>query len=69
MHASENVVCWLTAIDSEPDVDREPVQPPLAVHEVASVEDHVSVVLPPVATLVGFADRDTAGAGRIVTVA
>ena len=69
VHVSVNIVCWFRAIASEPDVGREPVQPSDATHDVALVEDHVSVVLPPVATLVGFADRDTVGAGRIDTVA
>jgi hypothetical protein len=40
-----------------------PLQPPEAVHEVASVEDHVSVVVAPVNTLVGLAVSVTVGVG------
>ena len=40
-----------------------PLQPPEAVHEVAFVELHVKVLLPPLLTLVGDADNDTTGAG------
>ena len=35
-----------------------PLQPPVAVHEVALVELHVSVELPPLAITVGFAVND-----------
>jgi hypothetical protein len=38
-----------------------PDQPPLAVHEVASVADQVSAVVPPEATEVGEADNVTTG--------
>ena len=56
------------AIDVEPDVGREPLQPPLAVHEVASVDDHVRVVLlPTVVTVAGFANRETTGVGSGTT--
>jgi len=50
-------VLWL------PAVALLPLQPPEAVHAVALVDDHVSVLLPPLATLVGDADRFTVGAG------
>ena len=50
-------VLWL------PAVALEPLQPPDAVHEVALVEFQVNVLLPPLATLVGDADRLTVGAG------
>jgi hypothetical protein len=63
VHANEKVVCWVTVIDSEPDVGRAPVQPSAAAHEVASVDDQVRVALPPAGTAVGFADKDTVGAG------
>src|SRR5262245_43199759 len=53
-------------VDSVPDVARDPVQPPDAVHEVAFVDDQVSVDVPPVVTLVGFAVRDTVGAGGLL---
>jgi len=46
-----------------------PVQPPEAVHEVAFVELHVSVEVPPLAIKVGFAINVTVGAGTTVTVA
>ena len=41
----------------------------MAVHEVALVELHVSVEVPPLATEVGFAVNVTVGAGTTVTVA
>lgn len=40
-----------------------PVQPPLAVHEVALVLDQVRVELLPDAMIIGLADRVTVGAG------
>lgn len=40
-----------------------PAQPPDAVHAVAFVLVHVSVVVPPTATVLGFTCRDTVGAG------
>ena len=40
-----------------------PVQPPAAVHEVALVEDQVTVEILPEAMLVGFAENATVGAG------
>jgi len=46
-----------------------PLQPPVAVQEVALVELQVSVELPPLATEVGFAVNVTVGAGTTVTVA
>ena len=46
-----------------------PLQPPVAVHEVALVELHVSVEAAPLATEVGFAVSVTVGAGTTVTVA
>jgi hypothetical protein len=47
----------------EPDVAFDPLQPPDAVHDVALVDDQVSVLLPPLLTEVGEADNDTVGAG------
>jgi hypothetical protein len=38
-----------------------PLQAPEAVQEVALLEDHVSVELPPLDTLVGLALRETVG--------
>ena len=43
----------------EPLVASRPPQPPDAVHVVASVEDHVRVVVPPAATVVGSAVKLT----------
>jgi hypothetical protein len=43
--------------------------PPVAVHEVALVELHVSVDVPPLAIVVGFAVRLAVGMVPIVTVA
>jgi hypothetical protein len=43
-----------------------PVQPPLAVQEVAFVLDHVSVELLPDAIVAGLADKVTAGATEFV---
>jgi hypothetical protein len=45
-----------------------PVQPPLAVQEVAFVLDHVNIELAPDAMVVGFADNVTVGAEEAVTV-
>ena len=38
-----------------------PVQPPLAVHEIALVEDQVTVAILPETMLVGLADNETVG--------
>ena len=46
-----------------PDVDFEPLHAPDAVHDVASDELHVSVLLPPLLIDDGDADSDTVGAG------
>ena len=48
---------------AEPLVARLPDHAPEAVQLVALVDDHVSELLPPLATLVGFAVKDTVGAG------
>ena len=54
----------------DPLVAREPVQPPDAVQAVALVETQVNVELPPLATLVGLALKETLGAAaETVTVA
>ena len=50
-------VLWL------PLVALAPLQPPVAVHEVAFVELHVSVDAPPLLTEVGAALKDAVGAG------
>ena len=46
-----------------------PLQPPEAAQEVALVELHVSIDVPPLATEVGFAVNVTVGAGATLTVA
>jgi hypothetical protein len=46
-----------------PLVATDPLHPPEATQDVASVDDHVSVELPPVVTTVGFAVRVTVGTG------
>ena len=51
---------------ADPAVARLPDHAPLAVHEVAFVEDQVSELLPPLATLVGLAVSVTVGAGEVV---
>ena len=54
-------------MDCEPLVATEPLQPPDAVHAAASIELQVSVAVPPVATVVGEADKLTEGAGAVTT--
>lgn len=49
-----------------PDVATVPLQSPEPVHEVASVDTQESCVLPPIATEVGFALRDSVGTGTVV---
>ena len=48
-------------VDTEPLIGSVPLQPPEAVHDVALVEDQVSVDLAPLAIVLGFAVRVTAG--------
>ena len=55
-------------VDSLPEVALGPDQAPEAVHEVAFVEDQVSVEEPPFAIDVGFAVSDTVGTGGSETV-
>ncbi len=64
LHAIEKVVvCARAAVGCDPEIDLVPVQPPDAVHEVAFVEDHVKVDVPPCATWAGVAERATVGTG------
>lgn len=51
-----------TVIVSVPEIALDPDQLPLAPHLLASVLLQVSVVLAPVGTDIGLADRDTVGA-------
>jgi hypothetical protein len=57
-------VLWLPLVDFAPAN-----VPPVAVQEVALVELQVSVEVPPLAIVVGFAVRVAVGRGAIVTVA
>ncbi len=57
-----------TPVDSEPLSPFAPLQPPLAVHEVALVDVQLSVDAPPVVTEVGLAVNVSVGAGGAVTV-
>jgi len=54
--------------DCVPLVASVPLQAPLAVHEVASVDDQVSVALLPSAMLVGLTEIMAVGATGAVTV-
>lgn len=57
VEALSAAVAWVPLVASAPD------QPPDAVQEAAFVEDQVSVEVPPLETLVGFALSATVGAG------
>jgi len=52
-------VLWEPLLASLPD------QPPDAAHEVALVEDHVNIELPPLVTVLGLAVKLTVGAGDV----
>jgi hypothetical protein len=52
-------------VDSEPLVGMLPDQPPDAAQELAFVEDHESVELPPLVTVLGLALNVTVGAGAV----
>ncbi len=52
-------------VDDEPLVALAPDHAPEAVHEVALVDDHVSVELAPLATVLGLALRLTVGTGGV----
>jgi hypothetical protein len=71
VQVSVNVVFAFNApVDCEPLTARFPLQPPLAVHEVALVADHVSVALLPAVIDEGLAVKVTVGAAAdAVTVA
>jgi hypothetical protein len=51
-------------VDSAPLVALLPDHPPEALHEVALAADHLSVELPPRATVLGLALKATVGAGN-----
>jgi hypothetical protein len=64
LHASAYVVAAeIGPTCSVPEGAREPVHPLEAVQLVAFVEDHVSVAVPPGATVVGVDDNVTVGVG------
>jgi hypothetical protein len=50
-------------VDPEPETGLDPDHAPEAVHDVALVEDQVSVALPPLAIVLGLAEIETIGAG------
>lgn len=54
-------------VEAEPDVARSPLQFPEAVQVSASVDDQLSVALPPLMTLVGLIVSATVGIGEGVT--
>jgi hypothetical protein len=64
VHCAEKVLFdVMLLIVCVPDVATVPLQSPDPVHEVASVDDHVSVVLPPIATDIGLAVSESVGSG------
>ncbi len=66
LQAIENlVVAVRAAVFCEPLADSDPLQPPEAVQEVAFVDDHVSIAVPPLATVLGLALSVTVGAGMV----
>lgn len=52
-----------------PEVPLAPVHAPLAVHPVVFAEDHVSVLEPPIVTVVGFALIEIVGTGSTLAIA
>jgi hypothetical protein len=56
-------------VDCEPAVDLAPLHAPLAVQLVALVDDHVSMLVPPAATLVGLAVNETVIGGNELATA
>jgi hypothetical protein len=64
------LVAVIAPVACEPAVATDPDQPPEAVQAVALVDDQVTVELPPLATLVGLALKETLGGlAETVTVA
>src|SRR3989344_4009113 len=59
----KSVVADRGPVDWLPEVALVPFQPPLAVQDVALVEDQVKVLEPPEVTVVGLALSETVGAG------
>jgi hypothetical protein len=63
------VLAVRAAVICVPLVSWVPLHPPEALQDVALVELHVSVEVPPAATVCGFADRVTVGLDTTATVA
>jgi hypothetical protein len=59
------VVALSALVGFEPAVATEPLQPPDATQEVALVDDHANVDAAPLWTVLGLADRVTAGAAWV----
>ena len=64
---SYSVVLVSAPVDQVPLVATAPLQPPEAVHAVASLELQVKLELAPLITVVGAAVNVTAGAGSVTT--
>jgi hypothetical protein len=64
-----SVVLEREPVDQVPLVATAPCQPPAAVHAVALSEFQLKVDVPPLAIVVGDADRVTVGAGEVAMVA
>ena len=66
VQVSMNLVVAISAeVLFEPLVVSPPFQPPEAVHAVAWVDDQVNIDAAPLFTVLGFADKVTAGAGWV----
>jgi hypothetical protein len=68
VHVSTKVeVAERAAVACAPEVALAPLQLPDAVHELALVEDQLSVAEPPCATWLGVAEIETVGGGTALT--
>jgi hypothetical protein len=61
------VLALSAPLDCEPLIALLPDQPPEAAHDVALVDDHVSVDAPPLATVLGLALKPTVAVGCALT--
>jgi hypothetical protein len=61
------VLALSAPLDCEPLIALLPDQPPEAVHDVALVDDHVSVDAPPLTTVLGLALKPTVAVGCALT--
>lgn len=57
----KEVVAARVAVASEPVETRGPLQPPLAAHELALVDDQIRVAVLPATMLPGVTSRETTG--------